>query len=71
MFLMVKLHQKNKLCEKLKSFCPSIDTFVSGSPIIQDGLLVGAVTHVLVSDSSEGYGIYIENMLEEMPEILK
>ncbi|MCI8472732.1 MAG: hypothetical protein HFE65_06485 [Clostridiales bacterium] len=48
-----------------------MDTFVSGSPIIQDGLLVGAVTHVLVSDSSEGYGIYIENMLEEMPEILK
>lgn len=44
---------------------------MSGSPIIQDGLLVGAVTHVLVSDSSEGYGIYIENMLEEMPEILK
>ncbi len=44
---------------------------MSGSPIIQDGLLVGAVTHVLVSDSTEGYGIYIENMLEEMPEILK
>lgn len=44
---------------------------MSGSPIIQGGLLVGAVTHVLVSDSTEGYGIYIENMLQEMPEILK
>lgn len=44
---------------------------MSGSPIIQDDLLVGAVTHVLVSDSTEGYGIYIENMLGEMPEILK
>ena len=44
---------------------------MSGSPIIQDGLLVGAVTHVLVSDSAEGYGIYIENMLQEMPDILK
>lgn len=37
---------------------------MSGSPIIQDGKLVGAVTHVLMSDSSKGYGIFIENMLE-------
>ncbi len=37
---------------------------MSGSPIIQDGKLIGAVTHVLVSDPSKGYGIYIENMLE-------
>lgn len=37
---------------------------MSGSPIIQDGKLVGAVTHVLVDDSTRGYGIYIENMLE-------
>ena len=36
---------------------------MSGSPIIQDGKLVGAVTHVLVADSTEGYGIFIENML--------
>ena len=41
-----------------------IDTHVSGSPIIQDGKLVGAVTHVLVNDPSTGYGIFIENMLE-------
>jgi len=36
---------------------------VSGSPIIQDGKLVGAVTHVLVNDPTKGYGILIENML--------
>lgn len=36
---------------------------MSGSPIIQDGHLVGAVTHVLVNDSTTGYGIYIGNML--------
>ena len=37
---------------------------MSGSPIIQNGKLVGAVTHVLVNDPTTGYGIFIENMLE-------
>ena len=37
---------------------------MSGSPILQDGTLIGAVTHVLVRDSTKGYGIFIENMLE-------
>ena len=36
---------------------------MSGSPIIQDGKLVGAVTHVMVADPTEGYGLFIENML--------
>jgi len=36
---------------------------MSGSPIIQDGRIVGAVTHVLVNDPSRGYGIFIETML--------
>ena len=45
-------------------FCSYIDTRVSGSPIIQDGKLVGAVTHVLVNDPTTGYGIFIENMLD-------
>ncbi len=36
---------------------------MSGSPIIQDGKLVGAVTHVFIQDSTRGYGIFIENML--------
>ena len=37
---------------------------MSGSPILQDGKLIGAVTHVLVNDPTSGYGIFIENMLE-------
>ena len=37
---------------------------MSGSPIIQDGRLVGAVTHVLVNDPTTGYVIFIENMLD-------
>ncbi len=37
---------------------------MSGSPIIQNGRLLGAVTHVLVNDSAKGYGIFIENMLD-------
>lgn len=36
---------------------------MSGSPIIQNGKLIGAVTHVLVADPTSGYGIFIENML--------
>ena len=37
---------------------------MSGSPIIQSGKIVGAVTHVLVNDPTTGYGIFIENMLD-------
>lgn len=37
---------------------------MSGSPILQDGKLVGAVTHVLVNDPTTGYGIFIQNMLD-------
>ncbi len=36
---------------------------MSGSPIIQNGKVIGAVTHVFVQDASKGYGIFIENML--------
>ena len=36
---------------------------MSGSPIIQDGKLIGAVTHVFIQDPTKGYGIFIENML--------
>lgn len=38
---------------------------MSGSPIIQDGKLIGAVTHVFVNDPAKGYGIFIENMLSQ------
>lgn len=37
---------------------------MSGSPIIQNGKLIGAVTHVFIQDSTRGYGIFLENMLE-------
>ena len=37
---------------------------MSGSPIIQNGRLIGAVTHVLIGDPTTGYGIFIENMLD-------
>lgn len=38
---------------------------MSGSPILQDGKLVGAVTHVFVNNSTKGYGIFAETMLKE------
>ena len=47
----------------VKNCCPLLTTLMSGSPIIQNGKPVGAVTHVLIGDPTAGYGIYIENML--------
>jgi stage IV sporulation protein B len=41
---------------------------MSGSPIIQDGKLIGAVTHVFVQDPTKGYGVFIENMIDESNE---
>ena len=38
---------------------------MSGSPILQNGKIIGAVTHVIVSDCAKGYGIFITNMLDE------
>ena len=38
---------------------------MSGSPILQNGKLIGAVTHVLVNNPTEGYGILAENMLAQ------
>jgi len=38
---------------------------MSGSPLVQDGRLIGAVTHVFVSDPTRGYGVYAEWMLQE------
>ena len=42
---------------------------MSGCPIIQNGKLIGAVTHVFVNDPTKGYGIFIENMLAEAEKI--
>ena len=41
---------------------------MSGSPILQNGKIVGAVTHVFVKDPTRGYGIFIENMLDKTKE---
>ena len=49
--------------DTLKALTGGIIRGMSGSPIIQNGKLIGAVTHVLVADPTEGYGIFIENML--------
>lgn len=42
---------------------------MSGSPIVQEGKLVGAVTHVFLNDPTKGYGVFIENMIEDMMSI--
>lgn len=42
---------------------------MSGSPIVQDGKLIGAVTHVFLNDPTRGYGVFIENMIEDMNNI--
>ena len=42
---------------------------MSGSPILQDGRIVGAVTHVMVNDPTKGYGILIENMLKAVGDV--
>jgi stage IV sporulation protein B len=49
--------------EELLALTGGIVQGMSGAPIIQNGKFVGAVTHVLVQDSSKGYGIFIEDML--------
>ncbi len=55
--------------ERLLNITGGIVQGMSGSPIIQDGKLVGAVTHVFVNDPTRGYGIFIENMLAEAEKI--
>lgn len=50
---------------KLISLTGGIVQGMSGSPIIQNGKLIGAVTHVFVNNPTKGYGIFIENMLSE------
>lgn len=51
--------------EKLLNKTGGIVQGMSGSPIIQDNRLIGAVTHVFVNDPTKGYGIYIEWMMEQ------
>ena len=55
----------NKLLEKTGGIVQGM----SGSPIIQNGKIIGAVTHVLVNDPTRGYGIFIENMLKNTVDV--
>ena len=48
--------------EKLLTKTGGIVRGMSGSPIIQNGRLIGAVTHVFVNDPSEGYAVFAETM---------
>lgn len=50
--------------ERLINLTGGIVQGMSGSPIVQNGRLIGAATHVLVNDPTRGYGIFIENMLD-------
>ncbi|MBQ9024450.1 MAG: SpoIVB peptidase [Bacilli bacterium] len=51
--------------EKLLNKTGGIVQGMSGSPIVQNNKIIGAVTHVIVNDCTRGYGIFITNMLEE------
>ena len=51
--------------ERLLSSTGGIVQGMSGSPILQDGRIVGAVTHVFVSDPTQGYGVFIDWMLQQ------
>lgn len=55
--------------EELLDTAGGIVQGMSGSPIIQDGKLIGAVTHVFVNDPTRGYAIFAENMYESVNEI--
>lgn len=55
--------------EALLSATGGIVQGMSGSPIVQNGRLVGAVTHVLVNDPTRGYGIFAETMLEQAEKV--
>ena len=66
-----KYYPPKKKLKKLKKCCISLDTLVSGSPILQNGKLIGAVTHVLVDDPTSGYGVFAENMLETAQSVSK
>ena len=71
--LSVNIFRKNKsksftikvTDEELLNKTGGIVQGMSGSPIIQNGKIIGAVTHVFVNDPTKGYGIFIENMLVE------
>ncbi|MCI8815650.1 MAG: hypothetical protein HFF15_02330, partial [Angelakisella sp.] len=56
--------RRKKMC------CPYLTSVMSGSPIIQDGKLVGSVTHVFVRDPTRGFGIFAENIQNNAKSVL-
>ncbi|MGI6435128.1 MAG: SpoIVB peptidase [Syntrophomonadaceae bacterium] len=52
---------------RLLSITGGIVQGMSGSPIVQEGRLIGAITHVFLNDPQRGYGIFMDNILSEMP----
>ncbi len=56
--------------KKLLSLTGGILQGMSGSPIVQDGRLVGAVTHVFINDATRGYGINVDNMTERQASVI-
>lgn len=57
--------------QRLLSSTGGIVQGMSGSPIIQDGRLIGAVTHVFINEPTRGYGVFIESMLEKSKSVDK
>ena len=57
--------KKNKTDEELLKKTGGVVQGMSGSPILQNNMIVGAVTHVIVNDTKKGYGIFITTMLKE------
>ena len=55
--------------EKLLQKTGGIVQGMSGSPIVQNGMLVGAVTHVFINDPTQGYAIFAQTMLEKADEL--
>jgi len=64
--MMIRINEDNA---KLLKVAGGIVQGMSGSPIIQNGKLIGALTHVTVSDPKRGYGVFIERMLNEAAEL--
>ncbi len=61
--MVIRIVDKNLL-----SLTGGIVQGMSGSPIIQNGKIIGAVTHVFIQDSTKGYGTFIENMINNLAE---
>ena len=76
----MRLYKIDRTSDGVKSFCVEVTDEalialtggivqgMSGSPIVQDGKLAGALTHVLVGDPTKGYGIFLETMLDHASE---